>query len=96
MISSFGYVSQITGGEAQDLHWRNKKDMKKAFWLIMTGVAIGILIAPDKGSETWKKITGSLDDLKEKARKSMDDLIDTGKDIAKKGIKGAEEVSNEW
>ena len=81
---------------AQDLHCRNKKDMKKAFWLIMTGVAIGILIAPDKGSETWKKITDSLDDLKDKAGKSMDDLIDTGRDMLKKGRKGAEEVSKEW
>ncbi len=82
--------------EAQDLHCSNKKDMKKAFWLIMTGVAIGILIAPDKGSETWKKITDSLDDLKDKAGKSVDDLIDTGRDMIKKGRKSAEEVSNEW
>lgn len=70
--------------------------MKKAFWLIMTGVAIGILIAPDKGSETWKKITDSLDDLKDKAGKSVDDLIDTGRGIINKGRKGVEEVSNEW
>jgi gas vesicle protein len=70
--------------------------MKKAFWLIMAGVAIGILIAPDKGSETWKKITGSLDDLKEKARKNIDDLNDKGKDIAGKALKGLQEVAEEW
>jgi gas vesicle protein len=70
--------------------------MKKAFWLIMAGIGIGILIAPDKGSETWKKITDSLDDLKEKARKNMDDLNDKSKNIAGKAIKGLQEVVEEW
>ncbi len=70
--------------------------MKKAFWLIMAGVAIGILIAPDKGSETWKKITDKLDDLKDNAKNSVDDLVDSGKDIAKKGKEGVREVSQDW
>jgi gas vesicle protein len=70
--------------------------MKKAFWLIMAGIGIGILIAPDKGSETWKKITDSLDDLKEKARKNMNDLNDKSKNIAGKAIKGLQEVVEEW
>jgi hypothetical protein len=70
--------------------------MKKAFWLIMAGIGIGILIAPDKGSETWKKITDSLDDLKEKARKNMDDLSDKSKNIAGKAITGMQEVVEEW
>ncbi len=67
--------------------------MKKAFWLIMVGIAIGILVAPDRGSETRKKITDNLDDLKDKARSRMDDLVDRGKDIAKKGKEGATEIS---
>lgn len=70
--------------------------MKNAFWLIIAGVAIGLLIAPEKGSETWKKITGNLDDLKDKTRQSLDDLSDTGKDIARKGKEGVKEISNEW
>jgi gas vesicle protein len=70
--------------------------MKKTFLLIMAGVAIGILIAPGKGSETWKKITDSLDDLKEKARKNMDDLNDKGKNIANKAIERLQTVSEEW
>ena len=70
--------------------------MKKGFWLIMTGVAIGLLIAPDKGSETWKKFTGKVDDLKDKARQSLDDLSDTGKDMARKGKEGVKEISQEW
>jgi gas vesicle protein len=74
--------------------WMNKKNMKRAFWLIMTGVAIGILIAPDKGSETWKKIREGLGDLKDKAKNNLDDL--SGKNIAEKAIVGLQEVSEEW
>lgn len=70
--------------------------MKKAFWLIMTGVAIGILIAPDKGSETWKKISDNLDDLKDKARQGMDDLKNSARNMTKKGKEGAENFSKEW
>ena len=70
--------------------------MKKAFWLIMAGVAIGILIAPDKGSETWKKITDKLDELKDNAKNGLDDLVDSGKVIAKKGKEGVTELSQEW
>jgi len=70
--------------------------MKKAFWLIMTGVAIGILIAPDKGSETWKKISDNLDDLKDKARQGMDDLKNSVRDMGKKGKEGAENFSKDW
>ena len=55
-----------------------------------------ILIAPDKGSETWKKITDNLDDLKDKARQGMDDLKSSIKDMAKKGKEGAESFSKEW
>lgn len=70
--------------------------MKTAFWLIMVGVMIGILVAPDKGSETRKKITDNLDDLKDRAKNRMDDLVDRGKDIAKKGKEGATEISKNW
>jgi gas vesicle protein len=70
--------------------------MKKALWLILAGVAIGILIAPDKGSETVKKIKDSLDDLRDKAMDSFDDMVDTGKDIINKGKKGAKTAAHEW
>jgi len=78
------------------LHSQKEKDMNKSLMLIITGVAIGILVAPRKGSETWKKITDGLDDLKDKAKDSIDDLIDSGKDMVKKGKEGATKVSNEW
>jgi gas vesicle protein len=70
--------------------------MKKALWLILAGVAIGILVAPDKGSETMKKIKESLDDLRDKAMDSFDDVVDTGKDMVSKGKKGVKTAANEW
>ncbi len=70
--------------------------MKKVFWLIMAGVAIGVLLAPDKGSETRKRLTDNLDDLKDKAKNKMDDLIDRGKDFAKKGKESAKDISKQW
>lgn len=70
--------------------------MKKVIWLLAAGVAIGLLIAPDKGSKTWRKVADSLDDLKDKAKKSLDDLSDAASDIAKKGKKGAQKISGEW
>jgi gas vesicle protein len=70
--------------------------MKKALWLILAGVAIGVLIAPDKGSETMKKIKDNLDDLKDKAKESFDDMVDTGKNIVNKGKKEAKKASHEW
>jgi gas vesicle protein len=70
--------------------------MKKAFWLIMTGVAIGILIAPEKGSETLKKITDCLDDLQDKARRGMDDLKNSVRDMEKKGKEDAQNLSKDW
>ena len=73
----------VAFSEVRDLYGRIKKYMKRAFWLVMAGVAIGILVAPDKGSETWKKITDSLDDLKDQARQGMDDLKNNARDIAK-------------
>ncbi len=41
--------------------------MKKILFVLLTGVAIGMLLAPEKGSETWKKLVDGLDDFKGKA-----------------------------
>jgi gas vesicle protein len=70
--------------------------MKKVFYLILAGIAIGILMAPGKGSETWEKITDCLDDFKSKAKDSFNDLVDGARNIAKEGKKGAENATNEW
>ena len=59
--------------------------MKKAFYLILTGVAIGILIAPEKGSETWRKLKEGFEDMKDQALDQMNDIVSQGKDLVGKG-----------
>ena len=70
--------------------------MRKVFYLILTGIAIGILLAPGKGSETWQKITDCLDDFKTKAQNTMNDLVGGAKNMAKEGKKTTENAVNEW
>ena len=40
--------------------------MKGLLFVLLAGVAVGMLLAPDKGSESWKKLVDSLDDVKKK------------------------------
>ena len=69
--------------------------MKKAFYLILAGVAVGILIAPRKGSETWQKLKDSFDDWKEDTADQMNDFIMQGKQMAGKGKSMANTLHNE-
>jgi gas vesicle protein len=55
--------------------------MKKALYLILAGVAIGILVAPAKGSETRRKLRTTFDDWKEGAMDQVNDMISQGKDL---------------
>jgi hypothetical protein len=70
--------------------------MRKVFYLILTGIALGILPAPGWGSDTWQKITDCVDDLKSKTKKTINDLIGGARNMAEKGNKGAEKAVNEW
>ena len=70
--------------------------MKKAFWLIMSGVAIGILLAPDKGSSTWQKLVNKFNDLKGEASDQANSMMDRGKDLINRGINSVETESKEW
>lgn len=59
--------------------------MNKILLALLAGVAIGVLIAPDKGSETLRKLRGRLDDLKDEAKDQADDLADKARSAFNKG-----------
>ncbi len=47
----------------------------------MTGVAIGILIAPDRGSETRRKLVKRFNDLTEDLSDEANELYTSGKNL---------------
>ena len=49
-----------------------KKGMKAYLYVLLMGVGIGILIAPDKGSNTRRKIMKAMDDLLEEGEEALD------------------------
>jgi gas vesicle protein len=59
--------------------------MNKTMITLLAGVAIGLLVAPDKGSETFKRFTNGLKGLKDQASKEAENLYDTGKVGLEKG-----------
>ena len=63
--------------------------MKGLLFVLLAGVAVGMLLAPDKGSESWKKLVDSLDDVKKKTMDEIDSLVNKGKDLASKGKSAA-------
>lgn len=58
--------------------------MNKTFLTLLLGIGIGILVAPAKGSETWKKLVDGFDEYKDKLSNESADLVDKGKDVLNK------------
>lgn len=58
--------------------------MNKTFLTLLVGIGIGILVAPAKGSETWRKLVDGLDEYKDKLSREGADLVDKGKDVINK------------
>jgi len=52
--------------------------MNKILLSLLAGVAIGLIVAPDKGSETLRKLRDGLDDAKDKASDAAEDLWQKG------------------
>jgi gas vesicle protein len=59
--------------------------MNKTLLALLAGIGIGMLIAPDKGSSTRKKLRGKFDDLKDEAEEQVSDLVNKGREVVKAG-----------
>jgi gas vesicle protein len=70
--------------------------MKRVLLILLAGVAVGLLIAPNKGSETWNKVVDGLDDIKDKAMDEMNNLVTKGKELVSKGKEAAQKSQKFW
>jgi gas vesicle protein len=59
--------------------------MNKTLLALLAGIGIGILVAPDKGSSTRKKLRGKFEDFKDDAEDQISDLVDKGREVVKAG-----------
>jgi gas vesicle protein len=59
--------------------------MNKVMFSLLAGVAIGLLLAPDKGSETLRKLRSRLNDYKEQAEDEADELAGKARKAFNKG-----------
>jgi len=59
--------------------------MNKTFLTLLVGIGIGILVAPRKGSETWRNLVDGIDEYKDKLSGEEADLADKGKEVINKG-----------
>ena len=67
--------------------------MKKILLVLLAGVAVGLLLAPEQGSETWKKLVDGLDDIKDKVVDEMTNLVDKGKGVISRAQDKAQTAS---
>jgi hypothetical protein len=69
--------------------------MNKTFLTLLVGIGIGILVAPAKGSETWRKLVDGLDEYKDKLSNEGADIVDKGKDVIKRGKSKVQGIVND-
>jgi hypothetical protein len=53
--------------------------MKKIIFLLAAAAAVGLILNSEKGNKTMKKLSASLDDIKDKALNEMGELINKSK-----------------
>jgi hypothetical protein len=70
--------------------------MNRFLTTLLAGVAIGLLIAPAKGSETWKKLVNGVNDYKDKVSDEANDLLDSGAQAVKNGKSKLEVKTKDW
>jgi hypothetical protein len=76
--------------------------MNKTFLTLLVGIGIGILVAPGKGSDTWKKLVDGFDEYKDKISDKGDDLADKAKVVLNKekskvqGVVNDMETTPQW
>ncbi|MEO7046151.1 MAG: hypothetical protein ABI091_12650 [Ferruginibacter sp.] len=58
--------------------------MNKTFLTLLLGIGIGILLAPAKGSDTWRSIVDGFDDYMDKAEEEGEDVLEQGEKLLKK------------
>ncbi len=68
--------------------------MNKTLLAVLAGIGIGMLIAPDKGSSTRKKLRGKFEDFKDEAEDQVSDLVDKGREVVKAGKSKLTDVLN--
>jgi gas vesicle protein len=59
--------------------------MNKIMYSLLAGVVIGLLIAPDKGSETLKRVRSRFNDYKDQAEDQADELAGKARKAFSKG-----------
>jgi gas vesicle protein len=69
--------------------------MNKILVSLLAGIAIGILLAPDKGSETLRKIRSRINDYTDQAAEEAADEADNLADKAKSAINKGKKKVNE-
>jgi gas vesicle protein len=61
--------------------------MNKTLITLIVGIGVGLLLAPGKGSETWRRLKEGFNDFKDDAQDKANDLMDEGKNALKQGRK---------
>ena len=69
--------------------------MNKVLIALLTGVAVGLLIAPAKGSETRRRLSKSFNDLTEDLEDEAENLYKKGNNVLNSVASGAVVVTGD-
>jgi gas vesicle protein len=68
--------------------------MNKTLLVLLLGIGIGLLVAPDKGSVTLRRLKDKLGDLGDKAQDEADELVRQGKKTFQAGKSTVQDAIN--